>query len=247
MGRQLQANAARASVAARKKVSQHVQIKLNSGVRHINSNQIKTELPKPQFESGVSIDEAISSRRTLREFSEDPIALEQVASLLWAAQGKSSSSEFRNTPSAGSQYKFQVHVAIFNAEGLPSGTYQYDAHRHSLVCGSRRNVSVDLESSAIGDQPWVSSAAIVILLAADIGSLNRHFEQQKPIGKRGERYAYIEAGAILQNMALKGSSIGVGGVIVGGFDDEKVAKLFELNIDYLPIALFCAGRSHGRA
>ena len=200
------------------------------------------QLPKPRCQTANPISTTISKRRTHRDFSEQPANVEQLASLLWAAQGQSSCATFRNTPSPGGQYAAEIHVAIVKNDLLPAGTYRYDVQQHALEQTTHKAVSVELESAAIGDQSWVSTASIVVLIASDISSLNTHFEQQPPFGKRGERYAYIEAGTMVQNMALIGEEVGIGGVIVGGFDDEKVATIFQLKPHLNPLALYCAGR-----
>jgi hypothetical protein len=49
------------------------------------SKEIK--LPEPKLDSAVSIEKALRTRRSVREFSTVPLELSQIAQLAWATQG----------------------------------------------------------------------------------------------------------------------------------------------------------------
>ena len=44
-------------------------------------------LPGPHLESDFSVEQAISNRRSVREFSDKPLSLAEVSQLLWSAPG----------------------------------------------------------------------------------------------------------------------------------------------------------------
>ena len=44
-------------------------------------------LPAPSHDSNTSIEQALSQRRSVREFRDEPCSLSEVSQLLWAAQG----------------------------------------------------------------------------------------------------------------------------------------------------------------
>nr|NIR46939.1 nitroreductase [candidate division KSB1 bacterium]NIS22553.1 nitroreductase [candidate division KSB1 bacterium]NIT69396.1 nitroreductase [candidate division KSB1 bacterium]NIU23050.1 nitroreductase [candidate division KSB1 bacterium]NIV91567.1 nitroreductase [candidate division KSB1 bacterium] len=44
-------------------------------------------LLEPKYASETSIEEALLKRRSVRDFKDEPLTLEQVSQLLWAAQG----------------------------------------------------------------------------------------------------------------------------------------------------------------
>ncbi|MBI4402478.1 MAG: nitroreductase family protein [Nitrospirae bacterium] len=52
-------------------------------------------LPAPRYESQVSIERALLERRSIREFTDAPLALTDLSQLLWAAQGLTDARGFR--------------------------------------------------------------------------------------------------------------------------------------------------------
>jgi SagB-type dehydrogenase family enzyme len=48
---------------------------------------------------------------------------------------------------------------------------------------------------------------------------------------RGYRYAYIEAGAVCENIYLQAESLGLGTVVIGAFNDDALNRL--LGVDGL--------------
>ena len=59
------------------------------------------KLPEPKFSSKISVEEALSRRRSVRDYKEDSLSLEQISQLLWAAQGVTEKWGGRTAPSAG--------------------------------------------------------------------------------------------------------------------------------------------------
>ena len=92
-------------------------------------------LPKPAQSGDVSVESALASRRSLRQFSDSAVTLQQLSQLLWAAQGLTSSRGNRTAPSAGGLYPLEVYLVVENVSGLAAGTYRYHpkGHRLSLV------------------------------------------------------------------------------------------------------------------
>ena len=62
-------------------------------------------------------------------------------------------------------------------------------------------------------------------------------------GSRAERYVAIEVGHAAQNVYLQAVGLGLGTVIVGAFDDSRVADLLGLAAGEHPLALLPVGRS----
>ena len=92
-------------------------------------------LPKPSFKGKVSVEEAIRSRRTIRDFESVPLTLSQLSQLLWAAQGITDQRRgFRSAPSAGALYPLDIYVATGEngVENLAEGVYRFLPHRHAL-------------------------------------------------------------------------------------------------------------------
>jgi len=125
---------------------------------------------------------------------------------------------------------------------LEPGTYEYKAASHSLELAGDQVPEETMLELGIGDQPWLKEAAIVIVVSARLEDAVRHFECQPPEGARGARYVYMETGALAQNVHLQSVALGVGFVLVAGFDDLKVKKTLRLPAGLEPTALLCIGK-----
>ena len=66
------------------------------------------ELPAPERKGGMSLEEALAVRRSVREFRRDPITYRELSQLLWAAQGMTSSDGLRTAhrPGRFTRWKF---------------------------------------------------------------------------------------------------------------------------------------------
>lgn len=190
-------------------------------------------LPKPKVDGSMSVERAIATRRSVREYLPEPLSIEELSQLLWAAQGITSPDGKRAAPSAGATYPFSVYVAVGNVRGLPPGIYLYNPQRHSLGLIKPGDYRGDLEKAAL-DQDWVGDAAVDIVLVA-------FYERTvKVYGERGYRYVHMEAGHIGQNIYLQATALSLGTVAVGAFDDEKVAEI--LGTEGAPLYIFPVGR-----
>lgn len=183
----------------------------------------------------MNLPNLLDRRRSVRDFSARPVEDDDLIAVLWAAQGQTSDGR-RTTPSAAGRYPLRLIVA---RGPQPAGTWTWSPQDGSLVPRSTQDVRTELAAAAIGDQPWVLTAPVTVALCADIDEMVGHFADQPPAG-RGCRYVDIEVGAAVQNLALSCTARGLGGVIVGGFDDRLVAET--LNLDqHEPRLLFSLG------
>ena len=61
-------------------------------------------------------------------------------------------------------------------------------------------------------------------------------------GTRAQRYIYIEAGQVAQNVYLQATALGLGTVLVGVFDGLKSREVLGLPVDHTPLGLLPLGR-----
>jgi len=189
----------------------------------------------PRFESTVSIETALRTRRSQREYAEGPIALAEVAQLLWAAQGKTTTEGFRTAPSAGALFPLEVYVLAGNVTDLAAGIYQYAPHSHTL----RRVVDGDHRRSlmqAALNQSSITNAPVVLIIAAVYERTIAKY------GARGERYVHMEAGHAAQNVYLQAVALDVGTVVLGAFVDNEVKRVLHLPDREQPLYLLPIGR-----
>ena len=66
-------------------------------------------LPTPVTTGGMSLTEALSTRRSVRSFRDDnPLKDTEISQLLWATQGETTAGGYRTAPSAGAKYPLEV-------------------------------------------------------------------------------------------------------------------------------------------
>ncbi|MDH4222474.1 MAG: SagB/ThcOx family dehydrogenase [candidate division Zixibacteria bacterium] len=210
-----------------------------------NSNLLKAQektsgitLPKVSFTSKTSVEEALAKRRSIRDYKDEPLKLEELSQLLWSAQGITSDWGGRTAPSAGAKYPLEIFAVVGKVEKLDPGIYRYIPQGHSLIKvkdEDRRNAL----SSASLDQSPVKEAPVVIVVTAI------YKRTMQKYGERGIRYAHIEVGHACQNIYLQAESLNLGTVEIGAFEDEEVKKVLNLR-DEEPLAIMPVGnRSSG--
>jgi SagB-type dehydrogenase family enzyme len=192
------------------------------------------QLPQPRLAGTISLEEAILKRRSIRRFADAPLAIAEVGQLLWAAQGVTSPKGLRAAPSAGALYPLELYLVAGRVTGLPAGIYHYHPESHSLtpvdISDRRGQLSVAGHQSAIKDAP-----ASLVFAAV--------FERtKKKYGERGIRYVQMDAGHAAQNVYLQAVALDLGTFVIGGFDDEAVAKTLSLPSAGEPLAIMPVGR-----
>lgn len=188
-----------------------------------------------------AVQQALSVRRSVRTFSDKPLKLELVKRLVWAAQGITRDTGLRTAPSAHGLHPLRLYVAAGNVEGLTKGLHHVDEQTGELRWRGSPDILSRLRKAAVDDQKWITDTACVISICADFVTPCRNFADQKPYGRRGSRYVYIEAGAAAQNVALQAIALGVGSILVAGFDDGATAECLGLSPWIEPVLHICAG------
>jgi len=185
-------------------------------------------LPKPNLDGSMSLEQSIASRRSWRDFRSEPLTLEQIGQLAWAAQGQDTKSRYRTVPSAGATYPLELFVV--NEQGL----FRYLLGKHALEKLAGQDLRSALATAAWG-QEFIEAAPLTMVFAAEFDRTTRRY------GKRGIRYVYMEAGHAAQNVHLQAEALGLGSVAVGAFDDASVSKVLSLPINFEPVYMVVVG------
>lgn len=191
-------------------------------------------LPEPRLEGPMSLEEAIKARRSLRDYTGEPVSLAAVGQLLWAAQGVTSERGARAAPSAGGTYPLEVYVVAGQVTGLEPGVYRYRPEQHDLVGVTAGDLRPELAAASL-NQAWVRDAALDIVITADYARTTGTY------GERGIRYVDLEAGHAAQNLHLQAIALGLGSVPVGAFTDEEVSEVLRLPVDHKPLYVIPVG------
>ena len=185
-------------------------------------------LPEPNKDSAISLEQAITKRRSRRKFILKALTHEQIGQLCWAAQGREAHSRYRTVPSAGATYPLELLVVIRD------GLFQYLPAKHSLKKLTDRDLRAELTSAAWG-QKFIADAPLTLVFTAQFGRTTGRY------GQRGIRYVYMEAGHAAQNVHLQAEALGLGSVAVGAFDDTSISKVLSLPDNLEPLYMVIVG------
>lgn len=194
----------------------------------------RTILPQPGLRSKVSVEEALVNRRSVRSYKKQALTLAELSQLLWAAQGITSDWGGRTAPSAGAKYPLEIFAVVGAVKGLEPGLYQYDPQDHSLITHRIGDLRKDLAEAALGQSSITDAAADLVVT----GIYERAKEKY---GDRAYRYVHIEVGHACQNIYLQAEALNLGTVMIGAFQDDKVADLLKLKEEE-PLAIMPVGQ-----
>ena len=194
-------------------------------------------LPKPQLDGGLSVEQAIARRRSRRELLPGGLTLQELAQVLWAAQGVTDKEVGKRTvPSAGATHPLVVYTAVGQGGvgGLEAGVYRYEPDGHGLDAVFAGDVRADLMGAGL-DQWFLADAPVILLVAGDFDLAADRY------GLRGARYVDMEAGHAGQNILLQAESLSLAAVAAGAFRDAAVARVFRLPKEHVPLYLVPIG------
>ena len=188
------------------------------------------DLPAPTHH-GMSLAEALATRRTVRDLTGPPLTDTEISQLLWSAQGVTPARN-RTAPSAGATYPTEMY--LLTADGV----FHYRPHHHDLGVVSEHGVRLRLFGGAVSQEAVRDAPAVFVVTAVFARAAVKY-------GKRAVRYVHIEAGHVAQNVLLQATALGFGAVPVGAFDDTAVSEIIGLPADHEPLYLLPVGHPRG--
>jgi len=162
------------------------------------------QLPTPDKKGGKTLMQALSERKSSREFKEKELPNDVLSNLLWAANGFNREGK-RTAPTANNRQELELYVV------MKSGIYFYNAREHKLLLIKNG----DYRKSA-GTQAYVANAPVNILFVSDSGKAS------------GKNYAYTDCGFVSQNIYLYCASEGLATVVRGSYDKKALEELLLL-------------------
>ncbi|MDR7419992.1 MAG: SagB/ThcOx family dehydrogenase [Armatimonadota bacterium] len=183
----------------------------------------------------MSLESAIARRRSTRAFADAPLALADVAQLLWSAQGVTDQEGHRAAPSAGALYPLELYLVVARVEGVSPGVYRYIPARHALELVRAGDVRSRLMAAAL-DQTCVGAGAAHLVFSAVYERTTAKY------GERGTRYVHMDVGHAGQNVYLQAEALGLGTVAVAAFDDARVREILGLPGNEHPLYIMPVGR-----
>lgn len=178
-------------------------------------------LPAPGDSRGLSLEDAIRQRRSVRTYTGAPMTQEALSRLLFHADGITAEqwgTGLRAAPSAGALYPIETYVLAHRVDGLAAGVYHYAVQDHALAQVRAGDVRDEIVRAGIL-QSFLGEANVVLVLTSIFQRLRWKYRE------RTYRYALLEAGHIGQNVYLVATSMGMGACAVGAFNDDAVNAL----------------------
>ena len=191
----------------------------------------------------MSIEEAITSRESIRQYGTDPITLSQLAKLLYLGNGirklstpdKRDYIHRRNVPSAGNLGSVEVYCISLNVEGLKQGIYHFDALNHELELVRSGDFTTWLKEFVFYQLEAAEAAAMLVLTSQQARISQKY-------GIRAYRMGLLDAGHVSQNIFLAATGMNLAVWVTGGFVDDELNTALGLDgLDQCALLTLCLG------
>jgi nitroreductase len=173
------------------------------------------QLLKPQMGTGSPLLQLLWKRMSLRELSPEPLPVEVLSNLLWAAFGINRPDGHRTAPTASNRQEIDIYAA------LASGLYLYDA-KASLL---NPLLAEDIRGMT-GRQPFVKEAPVNLVYVADFSKMGTHSSNEEKI-----LLSAAATGLIAENVYLYCASEGLATVVRASMDKPALATVMKLKPD----------------
>jgi SagB-type dehydrogenase family enzyme len=200
-----------------------------------------TKLPQPKLAGTVSVETALFLRRSIREYENDSITLQDVSQMLWAAYGVTDTTTYvgfylRTAPSAGACYPFEIYLVAGKVQGLKTGVYKYFPITNSLKLLIDGDIRPQLCNAAL-KQKFIKNAPASIVWTAVFERTTKKYKER---GR--ERYVCMDLGHSGENVYLQAESLNLGTCAIGAFTDSEIIKLFDLPKEEEPLYIMPFGK-----
>ncbi len=185
----------------------------------------KFQLPQPDLNRPANLWQCLTKRRSERDTTAEPLSLNELSTLLWAAQGVTARVGvhlLRTAPSAGALYPFETYLYVDHVEDVSQGLYHFDVASFALERLKDGSFSRDLTTACLG-QPMVRRAAVVFIWTAMMLRCMVKYRD------RAVRYIPMDLGHVCQNIQLAATAMDLGSCPIGAFFDDDINRLLEID------------------
>ena len=166
-----------------------------------SANASDINLVKPDTTGGMPLLDAISARRSGRQFLEDMLSEKHLSTLLWSAWGYSSEDGRRVVPTARNLQDMDLYVAT------KDGWYIYDAKANALI----QKGDKDLRKIIAHGQDFAEIAPVHLLFVT-----------------KDKKYGEVHAGSMYENASLYCASAGLQCVVRAWYDRAELKEALGL-------------------
>lgn len=171
------------------------------------------KLPEPEKKGGMTLNEALMSRKTNRTFASKELSMQEISNLLWAANGINRMDGKRTAPSARNAQEIDVYVA------MKTGLYKYEPNDNAL-----RIVSEKDQRHQMSQRPqMIEEAPVALIFYANYDKMKNFDDASK------EFYGATDAGFVSQNVYLYCAAHNLNTVVMGYIDRDAIREI--INVD----------------
>jgi SagB-type dehydrogenase family enzyme len=167
-------------------------------------------------QSSRSFDEVVSSRRSVRDFADLELSMNDLSKLLHQSYGVTGElpgkndfkQELRSSPSAGALYPAEIYIAVRKVSGVEPGIYHYNVPNHELELLVPGDPTEQIQEVCCGQE---------------------YVRQTLKYGERGYRYALLDIGHLGQNIYLSCTALDLAIMTTCGFYDDEANQLLRID------------------
>jgi len=180
--------------------------------------------------SPVIFDDIVSSRRSVRNFANEELSLEDLSKILQQTYGITGSIPIpgggeqciRASASAGALYPAEIYLGIRKVKGLKPGLYHYNVPNHELELLKEGDPTSKLSEICCG-QDHVEKASVIFLISGVVARTKFKY------GERGYRYVLLDIGHLGQNLYLSCTALDLAVMTTCGFYDDLANEYLSIN------------------
>ena len=189
----------------------------------ISATAADITLPAPN-RAAMPLGEALAARKTIRDFSSEPLTDQELSDLLWAANGFNRPEAHKRTaPTAVNRQEIDLYVL------RKDGAYLWDSEANVL----RQVSSEDLRgfTGRMNDPAnFALTAPVALVYVIDFQRQRMRDRPQDSL-----RYASVDCGFVGQNVYLHCAASGLGTVFLGSLRPDEIAKALALPETSVPL------------
>ena len=174
---------------------------------------VEIVLTQPDLEAGTTVNMALKNRCSSRDYSTEPLSLEELSGVVWAAAGVNREDGHLTAPSALGLYPVKVYAF------LEGGVYLYDAVAHKLV-----RVAEGDHRALSARQEFANHAPLNLVYIAD----TKVYEGRNMPADVVRFLCGQDAAGYAENVNIYAAGNGLKAITRGSAQSEEVLKLLNL-------------------
>ncbi|GHF37404.1 SagB/ThcOx family dehydrogenase [Streptomyces morookaense] len=194
-------------------------------------------LPSPERPVDTPLHDAVARRRSVREYTGEPLALTGLATLLRhagavtghgearLAHGETARLSFRSVASAGGLYPVELWLAALRVRGLERALYRFLPAEDALA---RQDLPTGVEGLLAAADTGAATVALD-RAAALLLFVAQPWRSMRKYGPRGMRHVFHETGAMAHAVHLTAAALGIGTTDFSSFYDDEAHEALGLD------------------